>query len=141
MSRVFWDTNLFIYLLDGSGDLSHRTQQVLVRMSDRKDDLITSTLTLGEILAKPLMSARYEAVARYEKFFRAPNVELVEFGREAARIYANLRGDKTIKPPDAIQLACAGAAGTNLFITNDDHLSRKKVAGVDFVVPLAKAFL
>jgi len=33
------------------------------------------------------------------------------------------------------------AAGTNLFITNDDHLSKKVVPGIDFIVPLSKVFL
>jgi hypothetical protein len=28
-----------------------------------------------------------------------------------------------------------------LFVTNDDRLSRKNVAGVDFIVPLRQAFL
>ena len=54
---------------------------------------------------------------------------------DAAWEYARLRRDRTIRPPDAIQLACASAAKTNLFITNDARLSRKTVAGVDVIVP------
>jgi predicted nucleic acid-binding protein len=141
VSRVFWDSNLFIYLFEGSGDLYRRTQQVLVRMSVRGDDLITSALTLGELLVAPVQYGDHGIAARYERFLRPPNVHVFDFNREAARVYGALRADKTIKPPDAIQLACASAAGTNLFITNDDRLSKKKVPGIDFVVPLSKAFL
>ena len=36
---------------------------------------------------------------------------------------------------------CAAAAETNLFVTNDARLSRKTVAGVDFIVPLNHVFL
>lgn len=52
-----------------------------------------------------------------------------------------MRCERALRPPDAIQLACAAVARTNLFITNDGRLSRKLVAGVDFIVPLSQAFL
>ena len=45
------------------------------------------------------------------------------------------------KAPDAIQLACAAAAGVDLFITNDDRLSRKHVADVKFIASLERAYL
>jgi len=141
MSRIFWDTNIFIYLLEGSGELSQRTHQVLVRMAARKDELITSTLTLGELLVRPLEAGENDAVARYERFLSSPGVQLVDFDRAAARVFAELRVDRTIRPPDAVQLSCASVAGANLFITNDARLSQKKVTGVDFIVPLAQAYL
>ena len=46
-----------------------------------------------------------------------------------------------IRPPDAIQLACAAQVGVDLFITNDDRLSRLTIPGIQFLVPLARAFL
>jgi predicted nucleic acid-binding protein len=45
----------------------------------------------------------------------------------------------TIRPPDAIQLACAAEAGIDLFITNDDRLSKKAVRGIHFVTSLKNA--
>jgi predicted nucleic acid-binding protein len=47
----------------------------------------------------------------------------------------------SIRPPDAIQLACAAQVGVDLFITNDDRLSRITIPGIEFLVPLARAFL
>jgi predicted nucleic acid-binding protein len=141
VSRIFWDTNLFIYLLEGSGDLFQQTQQVLVRMAARKDELITSTLTLGEVMAKPLELGQRDMAVRYERFLSSPGVQLVSFDRDAARIFAKIRTDRTIRPPDAIQLSCAASAGANLFITNDSRLSQKTVPGVDFIVPLERVFL
>ena len=46
-------------------------------------------------------------------------------------------------PPSSepVQLACAAAAGTDLFITNDDRLSRKNVRGIHFIQSLDKATL
>jgi len=57
MSRIFWDTNLFIYLLEDYGALSKRVAEVRKRMTARRDQLYTSTLSLGEILVKPARPA------------------------------------------------------------------------------------
>ena len=53
MSRVFWDTNLFIYLMEGSGERTRTVVSLRERMLARGDELYTSALTLGEILVKP----------------------------------------------------------------------------------------
>lgn len=141
MSRIFWDTNLFIYLLEGSGEAFQQTRSLLARMVERRDTLLTSPLTLGEVLVKPVELGRQDVADRYERLLLSPGVELVPFDREAGKRYARIRSDRAVRPPDAIQLACAAVAGTNLFITNDARLSRKLVAGVDFIVPLSQAFL
>ena len=54
MSRVFWDTNLFVYLLEDKGELTDAVVSLRRRMIERSDELLTSTLTLGEILVKPI---------------------------------------------------------------------------------------
>ena len=68
-------------------------------------------------------------------------VLLIPFDREAARRYALIRQDRAIRASDAIQLACAAAVRTDLFITNDERLSRCTVAGVQFITSLEQAFL
>ena len=141
MSRIFWDTNLFIYLLEGAGDSFQLVRKLLDRMAERRDELLTSTLTLGEVLVKPLEIGRSDLAERYERFLDSPGVRIVPFDREGSRIYARIRQDRSIRPPDAIELACAAAAGTDLFITNDARLSRKTVAGVQFIAPLPQVFL
>jgi predicted nucleic acid-binding protein len=141
LSRIFWDTNVFIYLMEGSGENHNLARALLERMSDRQDQLLTSAMTLGELLVKPLEDNRPELADRYEALLNSPGVTVVDFGRKAARIYASLRLDRGIRPPDAIQLACAAAAETDLFVTNDARLSLKKVAGIDFIVPIGKVFL
>ena len=52
MTRVFWDTNLFVYLLEG-GAFAARVRALRARMLERGDQLVTSALTLGELLVKP----------------------------------------------------------------------------------------
>ena len=64
---------------------------------------------------------------------------VIPFDHSAAYAFAALRRDRTIQPPDAIQLACASVAGADLFITNDHRLNRKVVPGVHFIQSLATA--
>ena len=138
MSRIFWDTNLFVYLIEDYDALSERVAALRTRMLARGDHLFTSTLTVGEVLVKPLELGRDDLRHAYEQALTA-GATIVPFDRDAALAYARIRGDRSIKPPDAIQLACASAAAVDLFITNDDRLSKKSVAGVQFLSSLDKA--
>jgi predicted nucleic acid-binding protein len=138
MSRIFWDTNLFIYLLEDYGRLSKNVVELRQSMLARGDQLLTSTLTLGEILVKPLERSDEELSRNYEA--TVSNVAfLLPFDIKAARVYASIRLDRSIKAPDALQLACAAAAGVDLFITNDRRLQGKHVDGVHFIVSLEQA--
>lgn len=138
MTRVFWDTNLFVYLLEG-GVFAPRVRELRSRMLERGDQLVTSALTLGEILVKP--SAFGEAVVRDFETTIRQLASIVPFDLGAAPRYATIRADRAIKAPDAIQLACAASVDVDLFITNDDRLSRKHVPGVKFITSLERAYL
>ena len=140
MSRIFWDTNLFIYLFEGQGERADRVAALRQRMIDRGDQLYTSTLTLGEILVKPLEQGDAVLARRYEEAL-ARGAVLVPFERAAARAYAGLRRGQGLRAPDAIQLACASQARVDLFVTNDDRLSRVLTPDVHFVTSLDRARL
>ena len=139
MSRIFFDTNLFIYMLEDAGERATRVRRIVERMSERRDELLTSTLTLAEVLVKPLASGDLALADRYEKLMTTPGVSLLSFDRSAARVYAQLRQDKSLKAPDVIQLACAAAARCDLFVTNDDRLAAKIVPGIQFIASLDRA--
>ena len=140
MSRVFWDTNLFIYLIEGRGEQGARTAAMAQRMAERGDQLYTSTLTLGEVLVKPIENRNMKLRDAYEELLSSHSI-LIPFDKDAARVYAEVRRDRTIRPPDAIQLSCAATARVDLFVTNDDRLSRKTVSGVQFVTSLERVFI
>jgi predicted nucleic acid-binding protein len=109
-------------------------------MLARGDQLYTSTLTLGEILVKPAEAGDTALQQEYEQTLSAGAV-IVPFDQPAARAYAVIRRDRNIRPPDAIQLACAVCARVDLFITNDERLRQKVIPGIQFVTSLDKAFL
>jgi predicted nucleic acid-binding protein len=138
MSRIFWDTNLFIYLFEEYGTLSERVRAIRQKMLERGDQLLTSTLTLGELLVKPMEKGAPDVCKRYEEAL-ASSAILLPFDLKAATHYARLRRDRSIRAPDAIQLACAGSASVDLFITNDERLQSKRVDGIQFLTSLLGA--
>lgn len=138
MSRIFWDTNLYIYLFEDYGKFSEMTAALRTRMLQRGDQLLTSTLSLGEILVKPLQANNRALSDKYETAVKMTGV-LLPFDVNAARIYAGLRSDRALRAPDAIQLACAASARVDLFITNNARLQGKQVDGIQFIVPLDRA--
>ena len=138
MSRIFWDTNLFVYLIEDYKNLSERVADLRARMLERGDHLFTSTLTLGELLVKPIEQGRDDLRQAYEQALIV-GATIVPFDHDAAVAYARLRCDRSLKPPDAIQLACASAVEVDLFITNDERLSKKRIPGVQFLTSLDKA--
>ncbi|HET9320969.1 MAG TPA: PIN domain-containing protein [Bryobacteraceae bacterium] len=139
MALIFWDTNLFIYLLEQHPVHGEHVLQMRRRMLERGDSLVTSTITVGEVLVKPARLRNNALERQYLSLFSRPEVRLLSFDLDAAGHYARVRQDKAIRSPDAIQLACAASAKVDLFITNDDRLSRKNIPGIDFITSLARA--
>jgi len=138
-ARVFWDTNLFIYLMEDNDERAERVASIRRSMIDRQDILLASTMTLGELLVKPYRSGNKSLAASYRALFNVERVELIPFDDEAANIFGLLRAHSNVRPPDAIQLACAARAHADLFITNDGPLTGLRVPDIPFIVGLSKA--
>jgi predicted nucleic acid-binding protein len=134
VANIFWDTNLFVYLLEGSPAFGPAVKDLRRRMLRRNDRLFTSAMTVGEILVKPRSIGNRILEERYRSFFTPTLVTVAPFDLGAAGAYADIRQDGAIGPADAIQLACAAAAEVDLFITNDDRLSRRNIPGIKFFV-------
>lgn len=139
MSRIFWDTNLFIYLLEDYGKHSEQVAQLRQKMLERGDELITSALTVGEVLTGPQRNGNAKMSQEYEDAIRSTAI-VVNFDLAAARSYARLRSQpRKIAPPDAIQLACAASAGVDLFLTNDTRLHSVRMEGIHFITSVDRA--
>jgi len=138
MARIFWDTNLFIYLFEHNAEWSTRVIEFRQRMMARGDQLLTSYLTLGEALTKPKEAVNSILEKSYLNFFANGPIELIAFEVEAAKRYAEIRSHARIRPADAIQLACAAAARTDLFVTNDNRLSGVVVSGITFITGIER---
>lgn len=137
MSKIFFDTNVFIYLFEDYEPFSSMVDAVWRRMIQRGDKLVTSAMTLGELLVKPSKLGQASLVEQYDRTIRT-RAQVVSFDSQVAWRYASLRATHAIRNPDAIQLACAAHFGVDIFITNDKHLHKLDVPGIGFITPLEK---
>lgn len=136
MSRIYWDSMLFIYWLDDNPHFAKRVASIHARMSERGDELITSAVTVGEVLAGVYRKGPMSRVDEVRNAFVSLLSEVVPFTADTADHYARIRGGLKIASPDAIQLACAASAGTDLFLTNDKNLLGKIIPGIQFIASL-----
>lgn len=135
MSKVFFDTNLFIYMFEGLEPFRSRVLEIRKRMLERGDRIVTSAMTLGEVLVKPTKLGQASLIEQYDRAIRTTS-ELISFDAQVAWRYASLRATHTLRSADAIQLACAAHSGVDLFITNDAQLYKLDVPGIGFIAPL-----
>jgi predicted nucleic acid-binding protein len=136
VSLVFWDTMLFIYWIEEHPRYAEQVDRLRERMWKRKDQLCTSALTVGEILSGTSARNNRDLAIRYAELLSPPLVQVLPFTIETARIFANIRADKSIEVADAIQLACASEAKVDLLLTNDRRLAKKTIPGIQFIADL-----
>lgn len=133
MSRIFWDSMITIYLLEGHPVFAKRAQELLERSLRRNDALFTSCLALGEIMAgaeKALDPRRAQGV---QQTLREMGFRFLPFDEGAAAPFGYLRWKEKLKVADSIHLACAASAGIDLFLTGDKQLLKIDVPGIQFI--------
>ena len=135
-SRVYWDTMLFIYWIEEHPDYVGQIDRILARIEARGDQLCSSAFGIGEVLVGALKYGDRRRADAIRKAMRPPHIELLPFDTGAAEHYAEIRALHGTSAPDSIHLACAAAAGVDLFLTNHAKLTRLDVPGIRFIAGL-----
>ena len=136
MRRIFWDMMLIIYLLEGHPTYTPRVLELLKVSLRRRDQLYTSFLGLGEVLAGAAKSRGSETGNAIREQLTDIGFSYLAFDAAAVDGFASLRAVQRVKPADAIHLACAGAVGVDLFLTGDKDLMKLQVSGIKFIAAL-----
>jgi predicted nucleic acid-binding protein len=136
MSRVYWDTMLFVYWLEDHPVYAKRVRHILAKMEERQDRLCTSSFTAGEVLVGPYKLKAPGIARQIREVFESQFVEVLPFTLGTADLYARIRAQYAVSPADAIHLACAAEAKTDLFLTNDAALPGKVIPGIHFIAGL-----
>jgi predicted nucleic acid-binding protein len=133
MSRVFWDTMLLIYLLEGNPVFRPRADALLTRSRRRNDSLFTSYLAIGEVMAGVERFDQPIKAAAVRKTLDEIGFRFLPFDAGAVRPFSLLRGREKLRIADSIHLACAASAGIDLFLTGDEQLTKLDVPGIQFI--------
>ncbi|MGO9340532.1 MAG: type II toxin-antitoxin system VapC family toxin [Terracidiphilus sp.] len=132
MNRVYWDTMLFIYLLEANPIFGERVERLHEAMLRRGDVLCTSILTVGELLTGPRKLNDVTGITGLKRFFGGNDVEILPFTMLVADRYSMIRAESRVSQADGIHLATAAAAGVDLFVTNDEDLQDLMIPGIRF---------
>jgi predicted nucleic acid-binding protein len=133
MSRIYWDTMLFIYLLEDHPVFAPRTHELLERAYKRDDSLFTSYLALGEMMAGASKSPNPKTAETVAEIIREMGFSFLPFDGGAVAPFSALRSKQKIRIADAIHLACAASAGIDLYLTGDTQLFKLDVPGIQFI--------
>ena len=124
---------LFIYLLEKNPLYFKTVQRVLERSYERNDQLFTSYLTLGEVMAGSANSPVPRLAEEIRSLMNEMGFSYLPFVERSVAPFAHLRAVHRVKPADAMNLASAAAAGIDLFLTGEKNLFKLHVAGVNFI--------
>jgi predicted nucleic acid-binding protein len=117
------DTSVFIYLIEEHPRFLPMVWPMFELADAGSRQLVTSALTLLEVLVVPYRSGDAQLAERYERTLsQSRGLTLVSVTRNQLRAAAQLRALTGMRTPDALQVAAAMAGGCRTFVTNDRRL-------------------
>jgi predicted nucleic acid-binding protein len=116
---VYVDTAPVIYTVERHADYESLLLPLWAALDAGTLEVVTSELTLLEVLVKPLRDNDQSLAQDYEKLLAATRLRTMPVTASILREAAQIRAATNLRTPDAIHAATALAAGCVQFITND----------------------
>ena len=122
--RVGVDTAIFIYWIEEDPRFMPLVEPLFEEVAAGTREIVTSALTLLELLVVPYRAGNADLAQRYEELLtNSRGIAVIDLSRDQLRIAAQLRAATGVKTPDSLQLAAATSAGCTAFLTNDRRIS------------------
>ena len=123
VGSVAVDTAIFIYFIEENPRFLPEIARLFKEADQGKRELITSALTLLEVLVVPYRAGNRPLAERYEALLTSSRgIRIVELSHDQLRAAAQLRAATSVKTPDALQLVAAIGGGCATFLTDDRRL-------------------
>jgi predicted nucleic acid-binding protein len=123
---IYWDSDAFLGWLQSEPGKAELCEGTLLRADAGEVLIVTSTLTIAEVLwmrnAPPIPKDKADIV---RKFFRRSSIRLRNVTRVVAESAQELVWGHGVKPKDAIHVATALEAKVQALETFDDGLLKK----------------
>jgi predicted nucleic acid-binding protein len=118
--RAYFDSNIFIYLMEGFAGFEDVLADIRQSILNREADVLSSELSLCEVLVAPFRASNAELAKTYRNFLETSGAfQLVPTSREIYVSASFLRAEARLKTADAIHVATAVQAGCTVFVSND----------------------
>lgn len=119
------DSAPLIYLLESHPVYRPGLEGFFDAVAAGRLQVVTATITLVEVLTRPLLSGDVSLVARYKSLLLDTHgLATLDLTVMTALESARLRAAYNLRTPDAVQLATAITEGASHFLTNDVRLRR-----------------
>jgi predicted nucleic acid-binding protein len=121
--RIGVDTAIFIHLIEEDPRFLPLVEPIFEDVAAGRRELVTSALTLLEVVVVPYRAGNADLAQRYEELLsNSRGITVMDLSRDQLRTAAQLRAATGVKTPDALQLAAALRAGCMTFVTNDRRI-------------------
>ena len=123
-ATVGLDTGPLIYYIEEHPTFLAKVRPFFEAAERNEFRIVTSFVTLIEVLIHPLREGRPELAEEYRNILlQSSALTAVPLDEGIAEEAAALRARYSLRTPDAIQLATAVRAGASWFLTNDADLA------------------
>lgn len=114
------DTAAFIYYFEDHADFAPLLHPLFQELEAGRIGAVTSVISLLEVLIHPLRQGDEKLASQYQDTLLShPHLTTLAVNYVIAQAAAELRAERNLKTPDAIQLATAIISNASAFITND----------------------
>ena len=118
------DTAPLIYFIEENQNYIEVAKLFFEAMDRDEFKVVTSTITLLEVLVHPLRRKNSKLASEYRDILLNSKLQTIEISSTIAEQAAQLRADHNIRTPDAIQISACLNAGATHFFTNDVRLPK-----------------
>lgn len=126
-NRIYLDANIWIYALENVAEYRVALTSLFRSARERSLTIITSELTLAEILVRAIREGDVAKQTAYTEAITATNnITAVPISRVILLEAAKVRGNTKLKLPDAIHAASAIASSCTTFLTSDKQFRTVK---------------
>ena len=121
ISRLYLDTNIFIYFLEGHRELGETVSRVFELCEEYGIAVFTSEITITECLMGPHKNKNAELIEKYEAFFHSAAGTIGILPTDSSILWEtpHIAAKYRLKLVDSIHVATAVASGCDCFLTND----------------------
>lgn len=120
--RLALDSNVLIYLLEGSGPRAEIAALLVDAVAGGEVEGILASVGIAELLVPAAQAADGPVFEQTAATLRDLGFRIVALDAQVAEDAAWIRGRTGATMPDAIHLASARRAGVTVFVTNDRRM-------------------
>ncbi len=125
--KVYFDTNIFIYLFEGCKTIMPQIKALQSLIEREETRIISSILVYAEMLPPVVKNGNQKVVQSLINFLRETEIfTLVPINFDVSVHAGILRGETGMKTPDAIHVATAMEEKCDVFFTNDKQIKLPK---------------